>query len=127
MALLQSGGPFGRAPPEFSYIPISQCKLKAVCCRERLHVTVSGKNADLSLGRASNCTTIPHFESVSKYSCMERFLVLSGGVEFPPTLLPSSIGFTVAKNTACLPLLRLFPPGISPFLIVEFNSFAFPT
>ena len=39
----------------------------------------------------------------------------------------SSIGFTVVKKTACLPLLRLVPPGINPFLIVEFNSFAFPT
>ena len=38
----------------------------------------------------------------------------------------SSIGVTVVKKTACLPLLRLFPPGINPFLIIEFNSFAFP-
>ena len=37
----------------------------------------------------------------------------------------SSIGFTVVKNTACLPLLRLFPPGVNPF-ILEFNSFGFP-
>ena len=29
------------------------------------------------------------------------------------------------KNTACLPLLRLFPPGIDTFLIMEFNSLAF--
>ena len=39
----------GRAHPEFSYIPLSQCTLQAVCCRDRLHVTVSGKIADLSL------------------------------------------------------------------------------
>ena len=38
----------------------------------------------------------------------------------------SSIGFIVVKNTACLPLLRLFPPGVNPFLIIEFNSLAFP-
>ena len=39
----------------------------------------------------------------------------------------SSIGFTVVKKTACLPLLRLVPSGIDPFQIKEFNSFAFPT
>ena len=39
----------------------------------------------------------------------------------------SSNGFTVVKKTACLPLLRLVPPGINPFLIIEFYSFAFPT
>ena len=33
----------------------------------------------------------------------------------------SSIGFTVVKNTACLPLLRLSPPGINPFL-TKLNS-----
>ena len=38
----------------------------------------------------------------------------------------SSIGFNVDKNTVCLPLLRLVPPGINPFLLMEFNSFAFP-
>ena len=37
---------------------------------------------------------------------------------------PSSIGFTEVKNTACLPLLKLFPPGINPFLIMKFNSLA---
>ena len=39
----------------------------------------------------------------------------------------SSIGFTVVKKTACLPPLRLVPHGIDTFLIIEFNSFAFPT
>ena len=67
--------PSGRAHREFSYIPLSQCKLQAMCCRERLHVTVSGKLADLSLGPASNCTKTQHFESVSKYSWMVRSLV----------------------------------------------------
>ena len=32
----------------------------------------------------------------------------------------------VVKKTASLPLLRLVPPGINPFLIVEINSFAIP-
>ena len=50
--------------------------------------------------------------------------VKSRGVSPIPS--PSSIGFTVVKNTACLPLLRLFPPGINPFLIVEFHSLAVP-
>ena len=36
----------------------------------------------------------------------------------------SSIGFTVVKKTACLPLLRLVP-RIDPFLTTGFNSFAF--
>ena len=40
--------------------------------------------ASLSLERASNCTKIPYFESVSKYSSMARSLVSSDRVEFPP-------------------------------------------
>ena len=40
--------PSGRAHPVSSYIPLSQCKLQVVCCRERLHVTVSGQIAGLS-------------------------------------------------------------------------------
>ena len=74
----------GGAHLEFSYIPLSQCKLQVVCCRERLHVIVFGKNANLSRERASNCTNVQYFEGVSKYSCMERFLVLSDRVEFHP-------------------------------------------
>ena len=38
----------------------------------------------------------------------------------------ASIGFTAVKNTDCLSLLRLFPPGISPLLIMECISKAFP-
>ena len=51
--------------------------------------------------------------------------VRSHGVS--PMPYTSSIGFTLMKKTACLPLLRLVPPGTDPFLIVEFNSFAFQT
>ena len=58
VALPELSEPSGGAHPVFSYIPLSQCKLQAVCCAERLHVTVSGAIADLSLGRASNCTKI---------------------------------------------------------------------
>ena len=47
--------------------------------------------------------------------------------EVSSTQFSSSIGFTVVKNTACLPLLRLLPRRINPFLTKEFNSFAFPT
>ena len=61
VTLSELSAPSGRARPEFSYIPLSQCKLKAVCCRERLHVTACGKIADLSLGQASNCTKILYF------------------------------------------------------------------
>ena len=85
MAILDSSEPFGGAPPVFSVIPLSQCKLQIVCCGERLHVTVFGKIASLSLEsleRASNCTKIQDFESVSRYSCMVRSLVSSSRVEF---------------------------------------------
>ena len=56
MAILELSEPSGRAHPEFSYIPLSQRKLQVVCCGERLHVTVFGKIASLSLERASKCT-----------------------------------------------------------------------
>ena len=75
VALSEFSAPSGRAHPEFSYMPLSQNKVQAVCCRERLHVTVSGKIACLSLERASNCTKILYVEGVSKYSCMARSLV----------------------------------------------------
>ena len=82
MSILESSEPFGRAPPVFSFIPLSQCKLQVVCCGERLHVTVFGKIASLSLERASNFTSMQYFEGVSKYSCMERFLVSLSRVAF---------------------------------------------
>ena len=40
VVLLKASEPFGRAPPVFSYTPLSQRKLQVVCSRERLHVTV---------------------------------------------------------------------------------------
>ena len=40
VAFSESSAPSGRAHPVFSYIPLAQCKLQAVFCRERLHVTV---------------------------------------------------------------------------------------
>ena len=46
---------------------------------------------------------------------------------FSPKPYTSSIGFMVVKKTACLPLLRLVPPGIYPFLIIEISSFPIPT
>ena len=70
VAISELSVPEGRAHPEFSHIPLSQCKLQAVCCRGRLHVTAFGKIADLSPGQAPNCTKILYFENVSKYSCM---------------------------------------------------------
>ena len=84
VALSELGDPSGRAQPEFSCIPLSQCKLQAVCCRERLHVTVLGKIAILSLERASNWTNIQQFNDVSKYSCMARSLVSRDRMEFLP-------------------------------------------
>ena len=102
----------------FSYIPLSQCKLQAECCSERLHVTVSGKIASLSLEGASNCI------QVFVYGAILGF-VRSRGVS--PIPHSSSIGFTHVKNAVSLPLLRLVPPGINLFLIAEFTSLAFPT
>ena len=92
VALLESSEPYGRARPEFSYIPLSQCKPRAVCCGERLHVTVFGKIADLSLEHASNCSNIQYFDFVSKNSWMEQFLVLLllDRVEFPYDFHPPS-------------------------------------
>ena len=45
--------PSGRAHPVCSCMPLCQCKLQVVCCRERLHVTV--------FERASNYTKIQYF------------------------------------------------------------------
>ena len=125
VTILELSEPSGRAPPEFPYIPLSQCKLQTVCCRERLHVTVSVKFASLSLERPSNCT---------KYCILKacRSILVWRDTWFrnslAVSLMPktSSIAFTVVNKTACLPLLRLVPPGLNPFLIIEFNSFAFP-
>ena len=88
---------------------------------------VFGKIAILSLERASNCTNITYFEGVFQVFLNGAILgfVKSRGVYSIP--FSSSIGFTLVKNTACLPLLRLFPPGINPFLIIEFNSLTFPS
>ena len=65
MALSELSEPSGRAHSVSSYIPLSQCKLQVVCCRERLHVTVFGKIASLSLERASHGTNILYSEGVS--------------------------------------------------------------
>ena len=54
VTLSELSEPSGRAHLEFSFTPLSQCKLQAVCCRERLHVTESGIIAILSLQRAPN-------------------------------------------------------------------------
>ena len=59
-----------------------------MCCRERLHVTVFGKIAGLSLEQAPNCTKILYCEGVSKDSCVARSLVSSDRCS-------SSIGFVV--------------------------------
>ena len=84
VAILELSVLLGRAPPSFSYIPLTQCKLQAVCCGERLHVAVFGKIANLSLERASDCTEIPYFESGSMYCGVRRSLVSSTRVEFHP-------------------------------------------
>ena len=83
VALSESSEPSGRSHPEFSSIHPSQCKLQAVFCRERLHVTVFGETASLSLERASKCTNILYLKKAFfKYSCMARSLVSSDRMEF---------------------------------------------
>ena len=47
------------------------------CRKKRLHATLSGKTAILSLERVSNSTNILYSDEVSKYFCMEQSLALS--------------------------------------------------
>ena len=128
MVILESSILCDTAPPLTSCIPLSQCKLQAVCSGGQLHAIAFGEIAILSFERASNCTNILYFEEVSKYFCEKRpflGLVKSHGVS--SVLSSQSTGFTAVRNTDCLPLLRLLPPGINPFLIIEYISLTFPT
>ena len=86
VALLELSEPFGIAHPLSSCIPLSQCKQLVVCRRGRLHATLFGKIAILSLVRVSNCTNIPYFDEVSKYFCMEQSSALSSRVGFSHTI-----------------------------------------
>ena len=58
-----------------------------------MHVIVFGKIAILSPEGALNCTSIPYFEEVSKYLCMERSLAWSSRMKSPPYYyhLPSGL------------------------------------
>ena len=96
--------PSGGAHPEFSYVPLSQCKLQTVCCTERLHVTVSGEIADLSLWASIKLhqnTVVRRRFQVFLYGAILGFVRSHGVSPMPYT---SSIGFTVVKKNACLPL-----------------------
>ena len=128
VALAELSEPSGRAPPVSSHFPLSLCKLQELCCGDRLHATLFGKIASLSLERASNCTQILFFLKAFPSILVWRdpwFRQVAWC--FSHTISIISIGFTVVKNTACLPFLRLFPPGIIPFLFMECNSLAIPT
>ena len=64
-------------------------------------------------------------------SCPSVFVRCDSGFvqtvfNFSPISCRAHIGFTAVKNTDCLSLLRLFPPVISPLLIMERISKAFP-
>ena len=83
VAILELSVFWGRAPPSFSCIPLSQCKCRAICRGERLHVTVFGKIAILSPW-ASFSTNIQCFEEMYKYFCMEQSLAWSSRMESPP-------------------------------------------
>ena len=97
MAILELSVLLCGAPPSFSHIPLSQCKRRALCRRERLHVTPFGKMAVIPPERALNCTYIPYVV----YGAILG-LVKSHGVSSIP--LSSSVGFVRVKNTDCLPL-----------------------
>ena len=99
----------------------------SVMCRGgRLHATLFGKTAILSLQRVPHRTNILCSDEVSKYFLYGTILGFVKSREVSPTQFSSSIGFTIVTNTDCLPLLRLCPPGINPLLIVECTSLTFP-
>ena len=79
-ALSESSVLVRTAHPSFSCIPLSRCKRRAVRRRERLHATLFGKTAILSLERASNRTNFLYSDEVSKYYCMEQSLALSSRI-----------------------------------------------
>ena len=58
---------------------------------------------------------------------MERSLACPSRIDFLPHFWSSSIGFTALKTQIVCLLLTLLPPGINPFLIVEYVSLPFPT
>ena len=124
---LESSEPYGRTPPVFTYIPLSQCKLQVMCCRERLHVTSFGKKMQAfllsELQIAPKCCILKAFPGILVWSD-SWFLQVARGFSIQ---FSSSIGFTLVNNIACLPLLRLVPSGFNPFLITEFISFTFAT
>ena len=94
-------------------------KSQALCCRERLRVIVFDETAILSSERALNCTNTLCFDEVSKYLCMVRSLACPSCIEFLTYFDRRPIRFTAVKNTDCLSLSRLLPPGINPLLIIE--------
>ena len=85
VALSELSEPSLRARPVFSYIPLSQCQLQVVCCRERLHVTAFGKIADLSRKQAPKCTKILHVGSSFHVFLCGMILGLPDRMEFHPS------------------------------------------
>ena len=120
VALSELSEPFGRAHPEFSYMPLSQCKLEAVRCRERLHVTVFGKILGLHIAlKTQNKVRFQVFLS-------DAILGLrSHGFTMP---LTSSMGSIARKKTACLSwrtqIVFLFwgLSGTNQILLIELTS-----
>ena len=118
--LSESSVPSGIAHPSSSCIPLSRCKQLVVCRGGRLHATLSGKTSILSLERVSNRINILYSDEVFQVFCVEQSLPCQVAWSF-------LLGFTIVKNTDCLPRLRLCPPGINPLLIIECTSLTFPT
>ena len=88
-----------------------QWTLQAVCRREQLRLILFDKIAVLFVDRTSNCTEMLSSENVSKYFCMVRLLLLTSRIVFPLSHLDYPSDSQSVKNTACLPVLRLTPPG----------------
>ena len=66
------------------------------CCKGRLHVTVSGKIAGVSLERTSNCTKILYFDGVSNQTIA---LIISGLLTFVRIFARIlALGFCVAVH-----------------------------
>ena len=118
VVLSELSAPSSSAHPKFSYISLSQCKLQTMCCRERLHVTVNCKSFSWASFTLHPCIVFWRRFKVFLFGMIRGFVRMRAVSPMP---YPSSIGFTVVKKAACLPLLRLVLPWINPFVIQKFN------
>ena len=123
VAILESSEPSSRAHPECSYIPLSQCKLQAVRVVENDCMWPCLVKLQAFL--------LSELQIAQKYCILKAFLSIL--VWLDPWFRKIAWSFPHVKNvfhrihcSACLPLLKLVPPGINPIPIKELNSSAFP-